>query len=40
MSDVVEASAQAPQTDFIDLLYQHRVDPNVPIGTSRARSRN
>lgn len=28
---VVEASVQRLQTDRIDLLYQHRVDPNVPI---------
>jgi aryl-alcohol dehydrogenase-like predicted oxidoreductase len=28
---VVEASLQRLQTDHIDLLYQHRVDPNVPI---------
>jgi aryl-alcohol dehydrogenase-like predicted oxidoreductase len=29
--EVVEASLQRLQTDRIDLLYQHRVDPNVPI---------
>jgi aryl-alcohol dehydrogenase-like predicted oxidoreductase len=29
--DVVEASLRRLQTDHIDLLYQHRVDPNVPI---------
>jgi aryl-alcohol dehydrogenase-like predicted oxidoreductase len=29
--DVVEASLKRLQTDRIDLLYQHRVDPNVPI---------
>ena len=29
--DVVEASLQRLETDRIDLLYQHRVDPNVPI---------
>lgn len=29
--DVVEASLKRLQTDHIDLLYQHRVDPNVPI---------
>jgi aryl-alcohol dehydrogenase-like predicted oxidoreductase len=28
---VVERSLQHLQTDHIDLLYQHRVDPNVPI---------
>ena len=28
---VVENSLQYLQTDYIDLLYQHRVDPNVPI---------
>ena len=28
---VVEASLQRLQTDHIDLLYQHRVDRNVPI---------
>lgn len=29
--DVVDASLQRLQTDHIDLLYQHRVDPAVPI---------
>ncbi len=29
--EVVEASLRRLQTDRIDLLYQHRVDPNVPI---------
>jgi aryl-alcohol dehydrogenase-like predicted oxidoreductase len=29
--DVVEASLKRLKTDSIDLLYQHRVDPNVPI---------
>ena len=29
--EVVEASLNRLQTDRIDLLYQHRVDPNVPI---------
>ncbi|WP_145516042.1 aldo/keto reductase [Yersinia aleksiciae] len=28
---VVEASLKRLKTDSIDLLYQHRVDPNVPI---------
>lgn len=28
---VVEASLRRLQTDYIDLLYQHRVDPAVPI---------
>lgn len=29
--DVVEASLRRLQTSYIDLLYQHRVDPAVPI---------
>ncbi len=29
--EVVDASLRRLQTDHIDLLYQHRVDPNVPI---------
>ncbi|MDE2481130.1 MAG: aldo/keto reductase [bacterium] len=29
--EVVEASLRRLQTDRIDLLYQHRLDPNVPI---------
>jgi aryl-alcohol dehydrogenase-like predicted oxidoreductase len=29
--DVVEASLKRLKTDVIDLLYQHRVDPDVPI---------
>ena len=28
---VVEASLRRLRTDSIDLLYQHRVDPDVPI---------
>ena len=28
---MVEQSLKNLQTDYIDLLYQHRVDPNVPI---------
>ena len=31
IADVVKASLQRLKTDHIDLLYQHRVDPNVPI---------
>src|SRR3954449_12556405 len=29
--EVVEASLKRLKTDRIDLLYQHRVDPNIPI---------
>jgi aryl-alcohol dehydrogenase-like predicted oxidoreductase len=29
--EIVDASLQRLQTDRIDLLYQHRVDPNVPM---------
>jgi aryl-alcohol dehydrogenase-like predicted oxidoreductase len=32
IKQVVEASLKRLQTDAIDLLYQHRVDPNTPIG--------
>ena len=31
IKEVAEASLQRLRTDMIDLLYQHRVDPNVPI---------
>ncbi len=31
VKEVVDASLQRLMTDHIDLLYQHRVDPNVPI---------
>jgi len=31
IKEVVDASLQRLQTDHIDLLYQHRVDPNVRI---------
>ena len=31
IKDVAEASLQRLGTDVIDLFYQHRVDPNVPI---------
>jgi aryl-alcohol dehydrogenase-like predicted oxidoreductase len=29
--EVAEASLKRLKTDRIDLFYQHRVDPNVPI---------
>jgi aryl-alcohol dehydrogenase-like predicted oxidoreductase len=29
--EVCEASLRRLRTEFIDLLYQHRIDPNVPI---------
>jgi aryl-alcohol dehydrogenase-like predicted oxidoreductase len=31
VKEVVEASLKRLKTDVIDLFYQHRVDPNVPI---------
>src|SRR6202795_3375455 len=31
IKDVAHASLKRLKTDVIDLLYQHRVDPNVPI---------
>jgi aryl-alcohol dehydrogenase-like predicted oxidoreductase len=31
IKEVAEASLKRLRTDYIDLFYQHRVDPNVPI---------
>src|SRR6059058_2483388 len=31
IKEVAEASLKRLKTDFIDLFYQHRVDPDVPI---------
>ncbi|MHC5720328.1 MAG: aldo/keto reductase, partial [Nostoc sp.] len=31
IKEAVEGSLKRLKTDVIDLLYQHRVDPNVPI---------
>src|SRR5207302_4107790 len=31
IKEVAEASLKRLRTDFIDLFYQHRVDPEVPI---------
>src|SRR5207248_629284 len=31
IKEVAEASLKRLRTDFIDLFYQHRVDPDVPI---------
>jgi len=39
IKSVVEGSLRRLKTDRIDLLYQHRVDPNVPIEDSDVRSR-
>ena len=36
---VAEASLKRLRTDRIDLFYQHRVDPDVPIEDVAARSR-
>ena len=36
----VEGSLRRLQTDVIDLLYQHRVDPDVPIEEVAGTSRN
>jgi len=38
VKEVAEASLKRLKTDVIDLFYQHRVDPNVPI-EDRRRSR-
>jgi len=35
---VTEAALKRLRTDVIDLLYQHRVDPKVPIEDVAARS--
>ena len=32
IQQVTEASLKRLKTDVIDLLYQHRVDPDVPMG--------
>ncbi|HVK17720.1 MAG TPA: aldo/keto reductase [Fimbriiglobus sp.] len=37
--DVAEASLKRLRTDRIDLLYQHRVDPNVSIEDVAGRLR-
>jgi len=31
IKEVADASLKRLKTDVIDLFYQHRVDPNVPI---------
>src|SRR5213079_3203145 len=31
IKEAVEGSLKRLKTDYIDLLYQHRVDPNVPM---------
>lgn len=36
----VEGSLKRLDVDEIDLLYQHRVDPNVPIEVSPGQGRN
>ena len=36
----VDGSLRRLRTDYIDLLYQHRVDPDVPIEASQAPSRS
>lgn len=35
--EAVEGSLRRLKTDVIDLLYQHRVDPDSPLKTSRGR---
>ena len=37
IKEVAEASLKRLRTDVIDLFYQHRVDPNVPMKRWRAR---
>lgn len=34
----LENSLKNLQTDYIDLYYQHRVDPEVPIEGTRSQS--
>src|SRR5258708_18031804 len=36
IKEVAEASLQRLKTDWIDLFYQHRVDPEVPIEIAAA----
>ena len=38
--EVADASLKRLKTDRIDLFYQHRVDPNVPIEDARVRSKS
>src|SRR5258707_15829550 len=40
IKQVVEASLKRLQTDTIDLLYQHRVDPNTPTSETPAAVRD
>jgi aryl-alcohol dehydrogenase-like predicted oxidoreductase len=39
IKQVAEASLKRLRTNYIDLLYQHRVDPNVPIPGTRKSHR-
>jgi aryl-alcohol dehydrogenase-like predicted oxidoreductase len=39
IKDSVDGSLKRLKVDTIDLLYQHRVDPDVPLKTWRAQSR-